>query len=215
MTYPPQDEYPKYNTRRAWWLIIGLFIAMLFIPLCARGAELKEYDPSKPKVAWTIFVNHLLTRQVWTDTHGNSLHHETFSLGDATNTLTYNHTNGALSMTIVQLTPRNVRITGSGERLTSAYVTKSVTSITMISFDYDTVPDLLIKQDIVIGTKGFTMDGATIVVDGVPHGNQLRKGNEKNFKKQLAYMATWALWEVHIMEHLGYTPNLPPRKEEM
>lgn len=203
--------------RPLWKAIIAVFSLLILtaVAATAHGKDLKPYDPTKPKVSWTIFVNHLMTRQVWTDTHGNSMHHETFSLGDATNTLTYNHSNGTLSMTIVQLKPRNMRITGSGQKIVSSYETRAVTSVTMISFDYDTVPDIVVKQDIVVGVEGFTMEGATVVIDGVPHGNQLKRGNESNFKKQLAYMATWAVWEVHIMEHLGYTPAIPEKKEEM
>ena len=200
--------------RNTWWFVIAFFAVLLILPALCRGEDLKPYHPAKAKESWTIFVNYLMTQQMWRDSHDNEMYHETFSLGDDSNTLSYNHTNGTLSMTIVQLQQRDTRIVGNKEKV-SAYKTKAIVSLTMISFNFDTVPDIAVKQEVILGTEKYNMLGCTTIVDGIPQGNQLRKGNEKNLMKQLAYLATWAMWEVHIMEHIGYTPVIPEKKEKM
>ena len=198
-------------------VIIAVFIILIAIAVASqvRGDELpKLYHPDKPKETWTHMVNHLMTAQKEVNKYGDTLYRQGFASNDKTSvTLIYNHTNGALSMTIVELSDRKIKLRGIGDKVTVTK-TREIQVMTMISFDFDTIPDLVVYQEINLDQAGDKQIGTKALFDSVPHGKTSPRAHPLKFKKQLEYMATWGFWEVHIMDTLGFKFVKPVPKEE-
>ena len=175
----------------------------------------KLYHPNKSKETWTHMVNHLMTAQKEVNKYGDVLYRQVISRNDkSSTTLIYNHTNGALSMTIVELSNRNIKLRGTKDKVTLTK-TREIQVMTLISFDFDTIPDLVVYQEVNLDQTGKKQIGTKALFDSVPHGKVNLRTHPMKFKKQFEYMATWGFWEVHIMETLGFKTVLPVPKKEM
>jgi len=222
---------PKGDSMRPLFkVIIAVFIVLILIAVTSqvRGEEKKPapphlvipdeppklYYPKQSRDTWTKMVNHLMTKKVWKDMNGNSIYTDHFLLGEEACILAYNHDNGALSMTIVQVRPEHINIKGRDSKLTLTS-TKLVYGITLISIDYDTIPDLIVTQSLDLDSKAEKLLVGTVVVDTVPRGKLHPIKDKRLWRKKLGFVGTWAMWEVHIMDGLGFQMIIPPKKEKL
>ncbi len=214
--------------RNTWWFVIAFFTALIILPAICRGEEPKPpvlvipdtppklYYPRNGKHTWTLMVNYLMTRTAsrWNDKYGSVIYHQGFKMGNNSGTLAYNHTNGALSLTIVELTSQDINVVGKGPKLTM-HKSREVNVLTLVSLNFDTTPDLAIQTQVNLTESGDDQIGTTTLFDAIPQGKVSPRTKPKLWNKQLNYMGTWALWEVHIMEALGFQTIIPAPKEEM
>lgn len=192
-------------------LTVITVLILLVWSLTAYPAEpSKEYYPNKSQDTWVKMVNWLMEKGPHKDKLGNELYGHSFVLGKDYCTLAYNHTNGALSMTIVQMGIKKVQIIGDKK---DARISKNrvINILTMLSFNHDTIPDLAVEQEMVIDDKLEKQIGMYVVFDVVPQG-KVSLSDKETFKKQLAFFSTWAMWEVTIMEGIGFKMVTPKEK---
>ena len=175
----------------------------------------KLYHPRDGKETWTHMVNHLMTRAKWEDEYGSVIYHQGFSYDDNRSaTQSYNHTNGALSLTVVELSSEKISVKGINEKLT-VHKSREVKVLTLISINYDTMPDLAIMQQVNLTESGDKQIGTSVLFEAVPQGRTSPRTHPNKWKKQFNYAGTWAFWEVFIMEALGFEAIIPEPKEKM
>jgi len=199
--------------KKTIFTVITVLILLVW-SLAAHPADpSKEYYPQRSQDTWVKLVNWLMEKEAKKDKFGNELYGHSFVLKDEYCTLSYNHSNGVLSMTIVQTADRQVQIIGDSE---GASISKNrvINVLTMLTFNNDTIPDLAIEQEIVMGQELKKQKGMYVVVDAIPHG-KVSPRDKLNFNKKLAYLSTWALWEVQIMEGIGFKMVIPEKKEKI
>ena len=179
----------------------------------------KIYNPADSKGTWISLVNYLMTLPKWHDDHGNEVYHKGFYLKHADDTtdhctLSYNHSNGTLSMTITQIHPTHSKIYGKGNVLKTVG-TKAVTTLTMTSIDFDTRPDLVLLLDVVLDENATRQVGATIVWDTVPKQEMFEHKDRQLVEKELKYLSVWGTWEIHIMKTLGFKTVIKKEKKKL
>ena len=183
-------------------------------PLVTISIAPKTYTPADHKGTWVSVVNYLMTHEKWYDIHDNEMYHQGFALNDESCTLAYNHTNGTLTMTINKLTDDSVNIIGKGE-VVRTEKSKELSILTLVSINQDTMPDLAVMQHVVLNSLATEQIATTVVFSVIPQVRLHPLRHKREIKMQLDYMREWALWEVHIMDRLGFKMVIPPKKEKM
>jgi hypothetical protein len=207
---------PKGDAMRPLFkVIIAVFIILIALAVASqvRGEEAKLYHPDNHKETWTHLVNYLLTQDKWMDVHDNEMYHRGFAEGNESCTLAYNHTSGILTMTITKLADDDIRIHGRGD-VTKIHRSKEITVLTMVTIDYDTVPDMAVMQQLDLNEHATKQLATTVVFNFIP---QVKLGllSKRLLKLKLNHMIEWALWEVHIMKTLGFKAVIPIPKEKI
>lgn len=210
-------------------IIIAVFIVLIALAVASqvRGEDKpilptlilpseapKTYIPADHKGTWVSLVNYLMTHEKWYDIHDNEVYHQGFALYDESCTLAYNHTNGTLTMTINKLTNDSVNIIGKGKAVRTEK-SKELSILTMISINQDTMPDLAVMQHVVLDSLATKQIGTSVVFSVIPQVRLHPLRHKREIKMQLDYMREWALWEVHIMERLGFEMIIPKKKEDI
>jgi hypothetical protein len=213
--------------------IIAVFIILIAIAVASqvRGEEKKPvppqlvipdtlpkqklYHPDDSKGTWVQLVNYLMTQDKWVDVNDNEMYHRGFALKNESCTLAYNHSNGILTMTITKVADSDIRMYGKSN-VVKVHKSKEITILTMVSIDYDTVPDMSVMQQLDLNEDATKQLGTTVVFNVIPRIKPSpREAQSREFKIQLNHMVEWALWEVHIMETLGFKFIPPVKKEKM
>lgn len=197
-------------------VIIAVFIILIALAVATqvRGDEYTFEDtPQNNQKIWTLLVNGAIdTGQHYMDSAGNDLYARSAHLKHMPHqecTLTYNHSNRTLMMTIARVRQSDTRITGEGKSV-SAIRTHAVTTVSLIDLNADAKPDLVMKSDTVVKDKERVPAGTTAVFDTVPP-----VPTQKNLAKKLAYSLTWATWEEVFLNAFGHTAVEPKKKERL
>jgi hypothetical protein len=207
---------PKGDAMRPLFkVIIAVFIILIALAVASqvRGEEAKLYHPDNHKETWTHLVNYLLTQDKWVDVHDNEMYHRGFAKGNESCTLAYNHASGILTMTITKLADGDIRIHGRGD-VVRVHKSKEVTVLTMITIDYDTVPDMAVMQQLDLNEHATKQLATTVVFNVIPRVKS-KPFNKRLLKLQFSHTIEWAVWEVHIMETLGFKIIIPKKKEDI
>jgi len=200
--------------QRSYWILVVYILLTLLWPRSSHPAN-KEYHPDDSKGTWVQLVNYLMTQDKWVDVHGNEMYHRGFAIKDESCTLAYNHSNGILTMTITKVADSEIGMFGKGDKV-ELHKTREITILTMVSIDYDVVPDMSVMQQLDLTADGTAQLGTTVVFNIIPRIKASpREAQNREFKIQLNHMVEWALWEVHIMETLGFKFIPPIKKEKM
>lgn len=199
--------------RNYWILVVYILLTLLWVRP-SHPAE-KEYHPADAKGTWVQLINHLMTQDKWIDMYGNEMYHQGFAIKNESCTLAYNHSNGVLTMTITKVADSDIKMYGKGD-VVKVHKSKEITILTMVSIDYDTVPDMSVMQSLDLTADATAQLGTTVVFSIIPRIRPSpRAAQTREFKIQLSHMVEWALWEVHIMETLGFKFIPPAKKEKM
>ena len=187
--------------RLVWKAMLVVFLVFVGISVHAEEYTLKD-DPANNLKMWTLLVNGVMeTGQHYKDSHGNDLYSRSATQKNRPFeecTLTYNHTNRTLAMTIAQVRESDVRIVGNKKKI-SAYPTFAVTSVTYVDVGMDAKPDFLIKSDVVVRTDKKEPAGTTAVVDIIEP-----QTTEKNFARKMNIIIPWAIWEEIFLNEFGH-----------
>ena len=198
--------------QRSYWILVVYILLTLLWASPSHPAD-KEYHPADSKGTWVQLVNFLMTQDKWVDINDNEMYHRGFAIKNESCTLAYNHSNGTLTMTITKVADSDIKMYGKGDVI-KLHKSKEITVLTMISIDYDTVPDMSIMQQLDLDKDTTKQLGTTVVFNVIPRIKPgPREARSREFRIQLNHMVEWALWEVHIMETLGFK-FIPPIKEE-
>lgn len=193
--------------RLVWKAVLVVFLVFVGISTSYGEEYTVKNTPANNLKLWTLLVNGVMdTGQHYRDSNGNDLYSRSATQKGRPFeecTLTYNHTNRTLAMTIAHVRETGVRIIGEDKKV-SAYPTLAATSVTYVDVGQDASPDFLVKTDIVIRTDKREPAGTTAVVDIIEPIT-----TEKNFSRKMALMVPWAVWEEIFLTEFGHKLIVP------